>query len=96
MKKLLFLATLCIMTLAAQAQMATLNPYSSFIQQQTTSPFDYLNPKIKKYNVVLLGEDHWIKDHMEFLTDYLEHIAYDTTFHMMHWLGKAEILLTNR
>ena len=36
--------------------------YLSFIQGQTTSPFDYLSQKIKQYNVVSLGEDHWIKD----------------------------------
>lgn len=82
MRKLLFAAVFYIMTLTTQAQVATLNPYSSFIQQQTTSPFDYINQKIKEYNVVLLGEDHWIKDHMNFLTDYLEHIASDTTFHI--------------
>ena len=56
--------------------------YLSFIQGQTTSPFDYLTQKIKQYNVVSLGEDHWIKDHMLFLADYLDHVANDTTFHI--------------
>jgi uncharacterized iron-regulated protein len=82
MKKLLFAATLCLMTLVAQAQTTNQNPYYSFIQQQITSPFDYVTQKIRQYNVVSLGEDHWIKDHMEFLTSYLDYIAADTTFHI--------------
>lgn len=82
MKKLLFAATLCITTLVAQAQTSNSNPYYSFIQQQTTRPFDYVTQKIMEYNVVSLGEDHWIKDHMEFLTSYLDYIADDTTFHV--------------
>ena len=56
--------------------------YFSFIKSQTTSPFDYLTQKIKNYNVVSLGEDHWVKDHMQFLADYLDHVANDTTFHI--------------
>ena len=58
------------------------NPYLSFLQLQSTSPFDYLTQKIKQYNVVSLGEDHWVKDHMQFLADYLDHVANDTTFHI--------------
>lgn len=56
--------------------------YLSFIQGHNTSPFDYITQKIKQYSVVSLGEDHWIKDHMQFLADYLDHVANDTTFHI--------------
>lgn len=56
--------------------------YISFLQSQQTAPFDYLTQKVKLYNVVSLGEDHWVKDHMDFLSEYLHHIANDTTFHL--------------
>ena len=79
-RKLSFLALTAIMSLGMNAQ--EINPYVSFVQGQTTSPFDYLTLKIKQYNVVSLGEDHWVKDHMQFLADYLEHVASDTTFHI--------------
>ena len=79
-RKLSFLAITAIMSLGINAQ--EINPYVSFVQGQTTSPFDHLTLKIKQYNVVSLGEDHWVKDHMQFLADYLEHVASDTTFHI--------------
>lgn len=79
-RKLSFLALTAIMSLGMNAQ--EINPYVLFVQGQTTSPFDYLTLKIKQYNVVSLGEDHWVKDHMQFLADYLEHVASDTTFHI--------------
>lgn len=56
--------------------------YIIFLQSQQTAPFDYLTQKVKLYNVVSLGEDHWVKDHMDFLGEYLHHIANDTTFHL--------------
>lgn len=71
---------LALAALAGQGQ--TTNPYLLFIRQQTVKPFDYITQKIKEYNVVSLGEDHWIKDHMQFLADYLDHAANDTTFHI--------------
>lgn len=79
-RKLSFLALTAIMSVGMNAQ--EINPYVSFVQGQTTSPFDYLTLKIKQYNVVSLGEDHWVKDHMQFLADYHEHVASDTTFHI--------------
>lgn len=79
-KQTFITALLALVTMAGQGQ--TTNPYLSFIQQQTVKPFDYITQKIKEYNVVSLGEDHWIKDHMQFLADYLDHAANDTTFHI--------------
>ena len=79
-KKSFITALLALAALAGQGQ--TTNPYLSFIRQQTVKPFDYITQKIKEYNVVSLGEDHWIKDHMQFLADYLDHAANDTTFHI--------------
>ena len=79
-KKSFITALLALAALAGQGQ--TTNPYLSFIRQQTVKPFDYISQKIKEYNVVSLGEDHWIKDHMQFLADYLDHAANDTTFHI--------------
>ena len=82
---LLLLAMLAVVTFViAQTDERTKKQkdYLSFIQSQTTSPFDYLTQKIKQYNAVLLGEDHWVKDHMQFLADYLDHAANDTTLHI--------------
>ena len=82
---LLLLAMLAVVTFViAQTDKRTRKQkdYLSFIQSQTTSPFDYLTQKIKQYNAVLLGEDHWVKDHMQFLADYLDHAANDTTLHI--------------
>ena len=79
-KQTIITALLALVVMRGWAQ--TSNPYLSFIQQQTVKPFDYITQKIKEYNVVSLGEDHWIKDHMQFLADYLDHAANDTTFHI--------------
>ena len=82
---LLLLAMLAVVTFViAQTDERTRKQkdYLSFIQSQTTSPFDYLTQKIKQYNAVLLGEDHWVKDHMQFLADYLAPAANDTTLHI--------------
>ena len=80
---------LLIIVLAVTAQLTfaatsldKLTEYTHFIQSQQTTPFDYLTQKVKQYNVVSLGEDHWVKDHMDFLSEYLRHIARDTTFHL--------------
>ena len=78
--KFTVLVLTAIVSLGTSAQES--NPYISFIQAQATPPFDYLTQKMKQYNVVSLGEDHWIKDHMQFLANYLNHIANDTTFHI--------------
>ena len=76
-----------VLTFTAQQLFAVSNldkqtEYINFIQSQHTTPFDYLTQKVKQYNVVSLGEDHWVKDHMDFLSEYLRHIANDTTFHL--------------
>lgn len=68
--------------LYAETNLGKLTEYANFINSQQIAPFDYLTQKVKQYNVVLLGEDHWIRDHMDFLSDYLHHIAADTTFHL--------------
>ena len=73
-KRFLFLLAMLLTVTFAVAQTdertKKQKDYLSFIQGQTISPFDYLSQKIKQYNVVSLGEDHWIKDHMLFLADY--------------------------
>ena len=85
-KRFLFLLAMLLTVTFAVAQTdertKKQKDYLSFIQGQTISPFDYLSQKIKQYNVVSLGEDHWIKDHMLFLADYLDYVANDTTFHI--------------
>lgn len=56
--------------------------YVSFLHSQSLSPCDYLTQKVRQYNVVSLGEDHWVRDHMDILCDYLNVIARDTTIHL--------------
>lgn len=86
MAKLRHLLIIVLAVTAQQVFAATsldkLTEYTHFIQFQQTTPFDYLTQKVKQYNVVSLGEDHWVKDHMDFLSEYLRHIARDTTFHL--------------
>jgi hypothetical protein len=79
-RKTIIITLLALVAIRGWAQ--TINSYLSFIQKQSVRPFDYITQKIKDYNVVALGEDHWIKDHMLFLADYLNHAANDTTFHI--------------
>ena len=69
-------------SLLAESNHDKLTEYTNFVKVQQTAPFDYLTQKVKQYNVVSLGEDHWVRDHMLFLSDYLRHIAADTTFHL--------------
>ena len=76
-----------VLALTAQQLLAVSNhdkltEYTNFAKVQQTAPFDYLTQKVKQYHVVSLGEDHWVRDHMLFLSDYLRHIAADTTFHL--------------
>jgi uncharacterized iron-regulated protein len=70
-KRFLFLLAMLLTVTFAVAQTdgrtKKQKDYLSFIQGQTISPFDYLSQKIKQYNVVSLGEDHWIKDHMRLM-----------------------------
>lgn len=56
--------------------------FAAFISRQHTSPYEYIKEKFRTYDVVALGEDHWIKDHLEFLKDFLDQAANDTTFHI--------------
>lgn len=79
-RKTIIITLLALVAIRGWAK--TINSYLSFIQKQSVRPFDYITQKIKDYNVVALGEDHWIKDHMLFLADYLNHAANDTTFHI--------------
>lgn len=83
LRQILIIAlVLTFQPLFAQSNHDKLTEYTNFVKVQQTAPFDYLTQKVKQYNVVTLGEDHWVRDHMEFLSDYLRHIAADTTFHL--------------
>ena len=79
---LVILLALTAQQLFAEANIDKRAEYINFIHSQQTAPADYVTQKVKQYNVVMLGEDHWVRDHMEFLSYYLHLIASDTTFHL--------------
>ena len=79
---LFILLALTALQLFAGSNVDKLTEYIDFIHSQQTAPADYVTQKVKQYNVVSLGEDHWVRDHMVFLSDYLTQIASDTTFHL--------------
>lgn len=55
------------------------NPYLAHIGRFGREPMEYMADKIRTYPVVALGEDHWVKDHPQFLCELLAAMARDTT-----------------
>ncbi|SFG51370.1 hypothetical protein SAMN05216383_11815 [Prevotella sp. KH2C16] len=107
MKKILIFI-FCSLSLAAPTQTSqshirdNISDYTSFLQGQTTTPYDYIKGKFRDYDVVALGEDHWVSDHMKFLSSFLQEAESDTTFHIdaLAWesgniidQGKADTLM---
>lgn len=53
--------------------------FAEAIRMQGTEVMEYLAGKIRSHYIVGLGEDHWIKDHPQFLCEALRTMARDTT-----------------
>lgn len=53
--------------------------FAAAIEKQGKPVMEYLADKIRNNYIVGLGEDHWIKDHPEFLCELLRTMARDTT-----------------
>ena len=43
------------------------NSEIEYIQKNAMSPSEYLVSKFSNYDLVLLGEDHGVKDHLDFV-----------------------------
>jgi len=80
MKQLRFCVCLALIVLAnipfihAQGK-----PYTLYIKAHGEEPMSYIADKIRTYSVVCLGEDHWIKDHPQFLCDVIRAMTQDST-----------------
>ena len=52
-------------------------PYDTCVQylkEKGKPPTDYVIDKLKQYNIVMIGEDHWLKDHPQFISDLIKAI----------------------
>ena len=80
MKQLLLLL-LCVTSYFAANAQSVLNSdaYLAHIEKNGQKPMQYVADKIRKYSVVTIGEDHWIKDHPLFLCDVIGTMSTDTT-----------------
>ena len=55
-------------------------PYDTYVQylkEKGKPPTDYVIDKLKQYNIVMIGEDHWLKDHPQFISDLIKAIHED-------------------
>lgn len=56
--------------------------FAEAVQARGTEVMEYLADKIRNNYIVGLGEDHWIKDHPQFLCEILRTMAQDSTVHI--------------
>ena len=54
----------------------------SYIRNYGENPKDYIINKLKNHYVVMIGEDHWIKDHMIFMSEMITFIGNDKDIHV--------------
>lgn len=53
--------------------------FAAAIEAQSADAIEYLAEKLRTCDIVGLGEDHWLKDHPQFLCEALRTLARDTT-----------------
>jgi hypothetical protein len=51
--------------------------YVKYLKEKGKPPTDYVIDKLKKYNIVMIGEDHWLKDHPQFISEVIKAIRED-------------------
>ena len=66
--KCLFLFALVLFSSFLKSQTLYNSEYN-YIQEKGMDPSQYLVSKFQRYDLVLLGEDHAIKDHLDFVKD---------------------------
>ena len=78
MKKLLLLIFVCHFFYGNIKAQNITKDYFDYIRYHGISPIEYLTDKLHSYSVVALGEDHWIKDHPNFLCNFLSTTSKDS------------------
>lgn len=53
--------------------------YAAALDKSGKAPMEYLAGKIRTHYLVAIGEDHWIKDHPQFMCDVIRTMALDST-----------------
>lgn len=51
--------------------------YVKYLKEKGKAPTDYVIDKLKRYNIVMIGEDHWLKDHPQFISELIKAIRED-------------------
>lgn len=72
-------AALAAQTVPDPAADAHVERFAAAIDAEGKPVMEYLAEKLRTHYIVGLGEDHWIKDHPEFLCEALRTLARDTT-----------------
>ena len=60
--------------------------YVQFLKEKGKAPTDYVIEKLKNYNIVMIGEDHWLKDHPQFIGDIIKAIREEGSVEL-DWLA---------
>ena len=78
MKRVAFLLFLCHMLVGSLSAQDRTADYYAYVKSHGIAPLTYLADKLRTHAVVAVGEDHWIKEHPDFLCSFLRKIANDT------------------
>ena len=46
--------------------------YVRYLKEKGKPPADYVITKLRKYNIVMIGEHHWLKDHPQFISELIQ------------------------
>lgn len=66
----------------ARAENFSDEAYVKYLKENSLSPEEYVIEKLKTNNLVMLGEDHWIDAHPQFISQLIKKISNDPTFHL--------------
>jgi hypothetical protein len=69
---------LCL-ALYAQAENFSDDSYVKYLKENSQPPAEYVMEKLKTHNIVMLGEDHWIDAHPQFISQLIKKICQDMT-----------------
>jgi hypothetical protein len=79
-----FWRIIVILSLAFFAQAENLSDltYVEYLKKNGLPPGEYVIEKLKTHNLVMLGEDHWIDAHPEFISQLIKKISDNSTVHL--------------
>lgn len=78
MKKFILLS-IVLCTAAAAGAKEPAEAFAACLAKHGREPMTYIAEKLRTYTVVALGEDHWVKDHPQFLCEVIRSVARDST-----------------